>query len=101
MDGPDEITLIWFRKYSGGVVKEVHIEPGEGFGDPKRGLQDMVVLLNGEPTTDFSVESSNPNSPVSVSEEGHIVLDNGVGESWLTVTCGDSFGRFCWGGAAG
>ena len=99
MGGPDEITLLWFCKEDDGTVRERHITPGEGFGDPKRGMQDMVVLVNGQPVTGFTVKGTNPNSPVTVTPEGHIALDNGVGESWLTVTCGDSFALFKWGGA--
>lgn len=100
--GPDVITLRWFTDIFSGSVKPVDIEPGQGFGDPAPGVQDMVVLLNGEETTDFSIESSNPeHCTVSVTPEGRIVLDSGVGESWLTVNCGDSFARFRWAGAEG
>lgn len=99
MGGPDEITLLWFRKNADGTVKEREITPGEGFGDPERGMQDMVVLVNGQPVTGFTVKGTNPNSPVSVTPDGHIALDNGVGESWLTVTYGNSFALFKWGGA--
>lgn len=98
--GSDVITLRWYTDIFTGSVKPVDIEPGQGFGNPTPGVQDMVVLLNGEETADFSIENSNPeHCTVSVTPEGRIVLDSGVGESWLTVTCGDSFARFRWAGA--
>lgn len=95
--GPDTITLRWYTDIFTGSVKPVDIEPGTGFGDPTPGVQDIVVLLNGEETADFSIENSNPeHCTVSVTPEGRIVLNSGAGESWLTVTCGDSFARFRW-----
>ena len=57
------------------------------------------MLVNGQPVTGFTVKGTNPNTPVSVTPDGHIALDNGVGESWLTVTYGNSFALFKWGGA--
>lgn len=97
--GPDTITLRWYTDIFTGSVKAVDLVPGEGYGDPTPGPQDLVVLLNGEETTDFTITSSNEASAaVSVTPEGRILLESGVNDSWLTVTCGESMARFHWWG---
>ena len=74
------------------------VPPNSGFGTDEMGIHYAAVLVNGEQTDDFTVESLDPNICVcEKTEDGRIQIQTtGTGFGPICVTVGKTTAEFTW-----